>query len=76
MTSSVILNPRSPVFPPFTFIYYAVAVRATEIRHGSSLPMADSLIAATCLTLKAVCISDDPHFAGVRGLSPRWIQET
>jgi predicted nucleic acid-binding protein len=51
----------------------AVALRAAEVRHGSSLPMADSLIAATCLDLKAACISDDPHFAGLRGLTTRWI---
>jgi predicted nucleic acid-binding protein len=51
----------------------AVAVKAAEMRHGSSLPMADSLIAATCLTLKAACVSDDPHFARIRGLSTRWI---
>ncbi len=51
----------------------AVAVKAAEMRHGSSLPMADSLIAATCLALKAACVSDDPHFARIRGLSTRWI---
>ena len=51
----------------------AIALRAAEMRHGFSLPMADSLIAATCLTLKATCVSDDPHFAAVRGLFTRWI---
>ena len=51
----------------------AIALKAAEMRHGLSLPMADSLIAATCFTLKADCVSDDPHFAGVRGLSTRWI---
>jgi predicted nucleic acid-binding protein len=51
----------------------AIALKAAEMRHGLSLPMADSLIAATCFTLKATCVSDDPHFAGVRGLSTRWI---
>jgi predicted nucleic acid-binding protein len=50
-----------------------IALRAAEIRHGSSVPMADSLIAATCLELKATCITDDPHFNRVRGLSTRWI---
>jgi len=51
----------------------AIALKAAEMRHGLSLPMADSLIAATCFTLKAVCVSDDPHFARVRGLLTRWI---
>jgi predicted nucleic acid-binding protein len=50
-----------------------IALRAAEMRHGLSLPMADSFIAATCLGLKAACVSDDPHFAKVRGLSTRWI---
>jgi len=51
----------------------AIALKAAEMRHGSHLPMADSMIAATCLTLKAVCVSDDPHFTRLRGLSTRWI---
>jgi predicted nucleic acid-binding protein len=50
-----------------------IAVRAAEIRHGLSLPMADSLIAATCLTLKATCVTDDPHFDQIRKLPTRWI---
>lgn len=51
----------------------AIAVKAAEIRHGLSLPMADSLIAATCLALEAACVSDDPHFGRIRNLSTRWI---
>jgi predicted nucleic acid-binding protein len=52
----------------------AVALKAAEIRHGSLLPMADSIIAATSVILKAVCISDDPHFAKLRSVSTRWIE--
>jgi predicted nucleic acid-binding protein len=51
----------------------AIALKAAEMRHGLPLPMADSMIAATCFTLKAVCVSDDPHFTKLRGLSTRWI---
>ena len=51
----------------------AIALKAAEMRHGLSLPMADSLIAATALILKAVCISDDPHFDKLRNISTRWI---
>jgi predicted nucleic acid-binding protein len=51
----------------------AIALKAAEMRHGLPLPMADSLIAATCFTLKAVCVSDDPHFTRLRGFSTRWI---
>jgi predicted nucleic acid-binding protein len=50
-----------------------IAIKAAEIRHGISIPMADSLIAATCSVLKATCVSDDPHFDRVQGLSRRWI---
>lgn len=49
------------------------ALKVAESRHGISLPMVDSLIAATCFTLKAMCVCDDPHFAGAHGLSKRWI---
>jgi predicted nucleic acid-binding protein len=51
----------------------AIALKAAEMRHGLPLPMADSMIAATCFTLKAVCVSDDPHFTRLRGFSTRWI---
>jgi predicted nucleic acid-binding protein len=51
----------------------AIAVKAAEMRHGLSLPMADSLIAATCSVLKATCVTDDPHFTRVRELTTRWI---
>jgi predicted nucleic acid-binding protein len=51
----------------------AIAVKAAEIRHGSLLPMADSIIAATSASLKGVCISDDPHLATLRSISTRWI---
>jgi predicted nucleic acid-binding protein len=50
-----------------------IAIKAAEIRHGMSIPMADSLIAATCSVLKATCVSDDRHFDRVQGLSRRWI---
>jgi predicted nucleic acid-binding protein len=50
-----------------------IAVKAAEIRHNKSIPMADSLIAATCLIRNCTCVSDDPHFEGVEDLSTRWI---
>jgi predicted nucleic acid-binding protein len=51
----------------------SIAVKAAEIRHRLSIPMADSLIAATSLALGGTCVSDDPHFESVEGLSTRWI---
>jgi len=50
-----------------------IAVKAAEIRHNRGMPMADSLIVATCLVLNCTCVSDDPHFEGVEGLPTRWI---
>jgi len=50
-----------------------VALKAAEIRHGLAIPMADSLIAATSLVLDGTCVTDDPHFEKVDGLSIRWI---
>lgn len=50
-----------------------VALGAAEIRHRLAIPMADSLIAATSLVLGGICVSDDPHFGKVEGLSTRWI---
>lgn len=50
-----------------------IALKAAEIRHGSSMAMADSLIAATRLSLNLAFVCDDPHFVRVRSLSTRWI---
>jgi predicted nucleic acid-binding protein len=50
-----------------------IALRAAEIRHGLAIPMADSLIAATSIILNGVCVTDDPHFEKIDGLSRRWI---
>ena len=37
------------------------------------LPMADCVIAATALRLGARVVTDDPHFAKVKGLRTTWI---
>jgi predicted nucleic acid-binding protein len=50
-----------------------IAVKAAEIRKGSAMPMADSLIAATSIELDAVCVTDDPHFEKIDDLSRKWI---
>jgi predicted nucleic acid-binding protein len=44
-----------------------------EIRLKHKMSMADSVIAATALLLKAPCISDDPHFKAVREIRTEWI---
>jgi hypothetical protein len=35
--------------------------------------MGDSMVAATAFTLKAVCVSDDPHFKVIKEIKTAWI---
>jgi predicted nucleic acid-binding protein len=37
------------------------------------VPMADSVVAATALHLKATCVTNDPHFAKMKELRSRWV---
>jgi len=57
-----------------TPLYGGIAIRAAEVRHQSSMPMADGPIAATCMVVRGSCVSDDPYFESVEELSKRWIQ--
>lgn len=50
-----------------------VARSSAEIRHKYRTSMADSVIAATCLFLNAICISDDPHLKVIREIKTKWI---
>jgi predicted nucleic acid-binding protein len=50
-----------------------IAKDSAELRHKYKLSMADSMIAATASHLKALCISDDPHFKAVKEIKTRWI---
>jgi predicted nucleic acid-binding protein len=50
-----------------------IAQLSAEFRHKYSLSMGDSMIAATASTLKAVCITDDPHFRQVNEIKTEWI---
>ena len=43
-----------------------IAETSAELRHKYHLSMSDSMIAATAFVLKAVCISDDPHFEQIK----------
>jgi predicted nucleic acid-binding protein len=51
-----------------------VAKSSAELRHKYRISMADSIIAATAISLKAVCFSDDPHFQTIREVDTRWIK--
>lgn len=50
-----------------------LAVTSAEIRQEYRIPMADSIIAATASTLRAVCVTDDPHIQKIREVKTRWI---
>ena len=50
-----------------------IAKLSAEIRLKHDMSMADSIIAATALSLKATCISDDPHFKAVDEIKTQWI---
>lgn len=50
-----------------------IAKNSAELRQKYKLSMGDSMIAATASILKAVCISDDPHFKQIREIETRWI---
>jgi predicted nucleic acid-binding protein len=50
-----------------------IARVSAELRFRYHMSMADSIIAATACFLKAVCVSDDPHFKAVKELKTEWI---
>jgi predicted nucleic acid-binding protein len=50
-----------------------VAEISAELRHRYQLSMADSMIAATASSLKAMCVSDDPHFKRIKEIKTTWI---
>jgi predicted nucleic acid-binding protein len=50
-----------------------IAKSSAELRSKYNMSMADSIIAATALALKATCVSDDPHFRAVKEIKTDWI---
>jgi predicted nucleic acid-binding protein len=50
-----------------------IAEISAELRHKYQLSMADSMIAATASSLKADCVSDDPHFKYIKEIKTVWI---
>ncbi len=49
-----------------------IAVTAAELRHKHQVPMADGVIAATCMVHDARCVTDDPHFAALKEIKTQW----
>lgn len=50
-----------------------IAELSAELSHKYHLPMGDSMIAATALLLKAICVTDDPHFKQIKEIETSWI---
>jgi len=50
-----------------------IARSSAELRHKYKTSMADSLIAATSLSLNATCLSDAPHLQAIKEIKTRWI---
>jgi predicted nucleic acid-binding protein len=50
-----------------------IAVAGAEIRHRHKIPMADGVIAATCKSLGAKCVTDDPHFGELKEIKTIWL---
>jgi predicted nucleic acid-binding protein len=52
---------------------HQIAQVSAELRHKYKLSMGDSLIAATALSLSAICITDDLHFKQIKEIKTEWI---
>ena len=50
-----------------------IAKTSAEIRHKYKTSMADSIIAATALALKATCLTDDPHLKNIKEIKTKWL---
>ena len=50
---------------------YTIAVKSAELRSSRSMPMADSIIAATAQLHECTLISDDDHFKGIPNLKTK-----
>jgi predicted nucleic acid-binding protein len=50
-----------------------IAEISAELRQKHQLSMGDSMIAATASSLKALCVTDDPHFNRVKEIKTTWI---
>jgi predicted nucleic acid-binding protein len=50
-----------------------IAQFSAEFRQKYQLSMGDSMIAATASTLKAICITDDPHFKQINEIETAWV---
>ncbi len=52
---------------------WRIAKEAALLWKKYRVPMADAVIAATALQLKASCVSNDPHLVKMKELYTRWV---
>jgi predicted nucleic acid-binding protein len=52
---------------------WAIAKEAAIVWKKYKVPMADAIIAATAVRLKATCVTNDEHLLGIKELKSRWV---
>jgi predicted nucleic acid-binding protein len=56
-----------------TNLDWKIAKQAALLWKKYRIPMADAVIAATALHLKAICVTNDPHFAKIKEIRSQWV---
>ena len=56
-----------------TNLDWKIAKQAALLWKKYRVPMADAVIAATAIQLRATCVTNDPHFAKIREIRSRWV---
>ncbi len=51
----------------------SLAKSSGVLRSKYGIPLADSVIGATAMTLDLRCVTDDPHLKQIREIKTRWI---
>ena len=56
-----------------TNLDWKIAKQAALLWKRYRVPMADAVIAATALQMKATCVTNDPHLARIKEIRTRWV---
>lgn len=56
-----------------TNLDWKIAKQAALLWKKYRVPMADAVIAATAMQLRATCVTNDPHFAKIKEIRSRWV---
>ena len=56
-----------------TNLDWKIAKQAALLWKKYRIPMADAVIAATAMQLKATCVTNDPHFTKIKEIRSRWV---